>query len=417
MDILREEDLLAGGGHVRAEDHVARRVAPGAALVYSPSLAAYRFGFGHPFTPDRHLLAVELMRAWGLLEVVAVVEPPSADDADIALVHDAALIEAVRAAGVAPERADSRYGIGPGDTPAFLGMHEATLAVVGATIATVEAVLGREVERAFNPAGGLHHAHRHRSAGFCVYNDCAVAIERATRARPGLKVAYVDIDVHHGDGVEEAFYDRSDVLTVSVHESGAYLYPGSGNVHDMGSSDGYGFALNVPLVPGAGADSYAVVCERIVGPALQAFEPGLIVLQGGADTHRDDPLAGLDNTVEGYVDTVTAIAGFAQLLCDGRLAMVGGGGYESYSAVPRMWAAAMAVLADVDVPRALPPEWLDSSHRAARFARSAAPLAPSATFAEGSPEPERSVRATALEATVRTIERLERGHPLLDGMA
>jgi acetoin utilization protein AcuC len=291
-------------------------------------------------------------------------------------------------------------------------MHEAALLVVGSTIAAFEAVLGGAVHHAFGPAGGLHHAHRDRSAGFCIYNDCAIAIERATRARPGIRVAYIDIDVHHGDGVQEAFYDRADVLTISVHESGAYLYPGTGHVHEMGSGAGHGFALSVPLLPGSGPECHRLVLAEAVGPALRAFRPDMIVLQGGADTHRDDPLAGLDNTVRGYVDTVAQVVALAGELCGGRLAMVGGGGYESYSAVPRMWAASMAVLAGLPVPDTLPPAWLEASHDAAAVAGSQAPPAAADTFAEGSRPVGARRREAALEAARTTVARLHRAHPL-----
>jgi len=384
-----------------------------AALVYAPGLDRYRFGPTHPFTPARHVLAVQLMREWGLLDDLSVIEPAPATYEDLLLAHSGEYIAAVIEASSRPEVSDPRFGIGPGDTPAFAGMHDAALFVAGSTIATVGAVLRGTARRAFGPAGGLHHAHRDRAAGFCVYNDCAIAIERAIREQPGLRVAYVDIDVHHGDGVEEAFYERSDVLTLSVHESGAYLYPGSGHVHDMGSGSGHGFALNVPLVPGSGPDSYALVLDQVMRPALRAFAPDLIFLQGGADSHRDDPLATLDNTVSGYLRLVSGIVGLADELCAGRLAMVGGGGYEAYSAVPRMWAGAMATLMGAEVPAALPPSWRSASHAAAASAGSQAPPAPRDTLAEGTlPAPSHS-REAAVDATRTVIAKLHRAHPLL----
>jgi len=387
--------------------------APAAALVYSPALANYHFAPGHPFTPARHVLAVQLMREWGLLDDVPVIEPSAATEQDLLLVHTPDYLRAIGAASRQPEHADPGFGIGAGDTPAFRGMSEAALLVVGATIATLDVVLDGGATRAFGPAGGLHHAHRDRAAGFCVFNDSAVAIEHAIRRRRGLRVAYVDIDVHHGDGVEEMFYERDDVLTLSVHESGAYLYPGSGHVHEMGQGVGHGFALNVPLAPGSGADSYALVLQQVIAPALRAYGPDVVVLQGGADTHRDDPLASLDITVAGYLNLVEGIRDLAGELCEGRLAMVGGGGYESYSAVPRMWAGAMATLMGVPVPPTLPRAWLNASHEAAVEAGKHAPLGSELTLAEGSSPPAAQVRDAALDATRRVIERLHRAHPLL----
>ncbi len=397
------------------ESSTDERATPPVALAYSPALESYRFAPAHPFTPARHVLAVRLMSAWGLLDGVARIDPGTANLDDLAAVHDSRYVQAVMRASAHPELAESSFGIGPGDTPAFAGMHEAALLVAGATVSALDAVLSGRATRAFGPAGGLHHAHRDRAAGFCVYNDCALAIGRATRARPGLRVAYVDIDVHHGDGVEEAFYDRADVLTLSVHESGAYLYPGSGHVHEMGAGPGHGYALNVPLAPGSGAASYHLVLEQVIGPALRSFSPDVIVLQGGADSHRDDPLAGLDNTVAGYLGLVSGIVDLADELCGGRIAMVGGGGYESYSAVPRMWAGAMAVLMGAPVPQSVPATWRTLSHQAAAAAGSTAPPCPERTLAEGSPPPPAHVQRAALEATVSVIEKLTRAHPLLCG--
>lgn len=383
------------------------------ALVYSPALASYRFGPGHPFTPARHILAVELMSAWELLDAVLEIEPHPASRDDLAAVHDSRYVSAVMRASARPGLAEPSFGIGAGDTPAFTGMHEAALLVAGATVAALDAVVGGVVTRAFGPAGGLHHAHRERASGFCIYNDCALAIEHATTTVRGLRVAYVDIDVHHGDGVEEAFYDRPDVLTLSVHESGAYLYPGSGHVHEMGTGPGDGYALNVPLAPGTGAAGYQLVLEQVIGPALRSFSPDVIVLQGGADSHRDDPLAGLDNTVAGYLGLVAGIVDLSDELCGGRVAMVGGGGYESYSAVPRMWAGALAVLMGAPVPQTVPAGWRARSHEAAATAGSAAPPCPEQTLAEGSAPPPAHVRHAAMEATVSVIEKLCRAHPLL----
>ena len=181
------------------------------------------------------------------------------------------------------------FGINTGDTPAFPAMHEAAALAAGATTRALSDVVSGACVRAFSPAGGLHHAHRDRAAGFCVYNDLVVAIEVATRAHPGLRVAYVDLDAHHGDGVQEAFDERDDVLTLSVHESGQYLYPGTGSVLDKGHGRGVGFTLNVPLPPDAGDECYQQVLERVVTPAVRAFGPDVIVAQLGADTHRRRP--------------------------------------------------------------------------------------------------------------------------------
>lgn len=306
------------------------------ALVYGERLAEYRFAHGHPMRPERFSLAVELMRGWGLLarrgdpdvtadgiECARVLEPYSASDADLLLFHDGAYIAHVKAASEDPAVASMRFGLGA-DTPAFAGMHEAAALAVGGTILALDAVLDESVTRAFAPAGGLHHGQRDRASGFCVYNDCAVAIERATRLRPGLRVAYVDIDAHHGDGVEAAFYERDDVFTASIHESGRFLFPGTGAATDTGAGKGVGFALNVPLSPGAGDDDLARALTDRVVPALRDFAPDVIVAQLGGDSHEGDPLTHLAVTIPGFIEAVRTVVACAEELCDGRIVAVGG---------------------------------------------------------------------------------------------
>ncbi len=336
-------------------------------LVYSPRMTEYELPHGHPLRPERFSLAVELIEAWGLLGEGAgttLLEPAPAGFADLLLFHSAPYVEHVTAAGAGMGGGDLRFGTGEGDTPAFPGMHEASALIVGGTCLALESVIDGRARRSFAPAGGLHHAQRGRASGFCIYNDCAVAIAKATIEHPGLRVAYVDIDAHHGDGVQAAFYDRPDVLTVSVHESGQYLFPGTGSTRETGEGAGEGFALNVPLPPHAGDDAFARVLERAVLPALRAFRPDVIVAQVGGDAHRDDPLTHLDLSVAGYVDCVRMLVSAADELCEGRIAATGGGGYQPFSAVPRMWASAFAVLADLPVPETLPASWREAASAA-----------------------------------------------------
>jgi acetoin utilization protein AcuC len=393
------------------------------ALIYDSGLEEYAFPAGHPMKPVRFRLAVELMEAWGLIAsagdsplapggvpCAVRIAPRCATEAELRLFHTADFIAEVKAIGSDPARADGRCGIAAGgDTPAFARMHEAAALVTGASITAMDVVLSGRVTRAFNPAGGMHHAHAGRAAGFCIYNDPVIAIERVTREYPGLRVAYVDIDAHHGDGVEEAFRERADVLTLSVHETGRYAYPGTGHVRDAGEGQGRGFALNVPLPLRAGAPSFESVLELIIAPALEAFGPDVIFLQGGADAHRDDPLVELENTVEGFANTVAGIVRCADALCGGRLVMTGGGGYEPFSAVPRQWACAMAALMGASTPTTLPQEWLRASHAAAG---TLAPRAGEYTFAEATPGPSEDEAREALEGTHRVIAELLDTHPL-----
>jgi acetoin utilization protein AcuC len=274
-------------------------------LVYNDAMAGYDLGSGHPLKPERFTLAVELMRAYGLLAeeggpVSSLDDIEPATDDELALVHDRAYLQIVRDASADPARFTwrTRRGIGPGDTPAAPGLHEASALIAGGTIAALRLALdaGGDV-RPFAVAGGLHHAHHDRAAGFCVYNDPAVAIAVALRDRPELRIAYLDIDAHHGDGVQEAFYDDPRVLTISLHESGRYLYPGTGREVETGSGEGAGFALNVPLPPFADAGCYSLAFEEVVAPAIAAFAPDALVAQCGADAHHADPLTHLGLTL------------------------------------------------------------------------------------------------------------------------
>lgn len=343
-------------------------------FVFAPEMADYRFPPGHPMRPERFTLTFELARAWGLVSAgderttgdALLVRPRPATDDELLLAHSAEYVAHVRAVSTDPDRADLSHGIGPGDTPAFPGIHDAAALAVGGTLEALTAVIDRRALRAFNPAGGLHHAHRGHASGFCVYNDLVVAIEHAIRRRPGLRVAYIDIDAHHGDGVEAAFYDRPDVLTVSVHESGDYLFPGTGRPHDRGRDAGEGATLNVPLPPGAGDAALVTAVEDSVAPAVAAFSPDVIVAQLGADSHAGDPLTHLEVSTGGFVEAVRRIVALADEACEGRIACTGGGGYQPFSAVPVMWASALAVLLDRPVPEEVPAEWRALAEAAAQ---------------------------------------------------
>jgi acetoin utilization protein AcuC len=245
-----------------------------------------------------------------------------------------------------------------------------------------------------------------------VYNDVAIAIARSTRDHPGLRIAYVDIDAHHGDGVEAAFVERGDVLTLSVHESGRYLFPGTGRTSDVGSGDGFGYAVNLPLPPYADPQCYQLAHELVIAPALRAFAPDVIVAQIGGDTHRADPLTHLYQSVQGFVDAVSGLIACAEELTEGRIVFTGGGGYRHFSEVPRMWAAAMAVALGRDVPARLPAEWLDRANRAAREVDEEGPRS-DATMAEHLPELSDEARAAALQVTRLGIDQLRELSPLL----
>lgn len=327
------------------------------ALVFSPALGAYDFGPDHPLRPGRVLRTISLVEAYGLIAEdgpLQVLDPTPASREDLLRVHDPGYVDDVARISLQRRPWAPRRGIGTGDTPGFSGMHQAASLVAGATSAAMAAVTGGRFTRAFSPAGGLHHAHRDRAAGFCVYNDPAVAIAAALHRDPDLKVLYLDIDAHHGDGVQEAFYEEPRVLTISLHEDGRYLYPGTGSVRERGAGAGEGYAINVPLPPYALPRCYLLAFDEVVAPAARAFAPHVIFAQCGADAHWSDPLTSLAMTLAGFETLYGRITGLADELCAGRLVASGGGGYAWRHVVPRAWTLLASALAGVGLPDKLP---------------------------------------------------------------
>jgi acetoin utilization protein AcuC len=276
-------------------------------------------------------------------------------------VHRPDYLDAVRAAPDDPYF--TGYGLGTPDNPIFDGMHEASALVAGASLAAAEAVWRGEARRAVNVAGGLHHAMPDRASGFCVYNDPAVAIARLLDLG-AERVAYVDVDVHHGDGVEQIFYDDPRVLTISLHEGPMTLFPGSGFSDEIGGPEALGSAVNVPLPAGTGDAGWLRAFHAVVPSVLRAFRPQILVTQSGADTHRLDPLADLRLSVDGQRASYLALRSLADELCDGRWVATGGGGYALVEVVPRAWTHLLAVATGKPVePAALtPPAWRQLAH-------------------------------------------------------
>jgi acetoin utilization protein AcuC len=311
-------------------------------VAWDDALLRYDMG-DHPLDPVRLELTVALARALGVLDRPGVLmrSPEPADDKTLELVHDADYLAAVRAAPDHPW--DTGWGLGSPDNPVFPDMHEASAHVVGATVAAAEAVWRGGATRGVSIAGGLHHAMPARASGFCVYNDPAVAIARLL----GLgaeRIAYVDIDVHHGDGVQEVFWNDPRVLTVSLHESPLTLFPGTGFPTETGGPQAPGSAVNLPLPPGTADPDWLRAFHAVVPPVLRAFGPQLLVTQCGVDSHRLDPLADLRLTVDGQRAAFLALRDLADELCDGRWVVTGGGGYALVEVVPRAWTHLLAVV-------------------------------------------------------------------------
>ncbi|MDZ7708173.1 MAG: acetoin utilization protein AcuC [Trueperaceae bacterium] len=327
-----------------------------AAFVYAPHLASWTLSADHPFKPVRLALVKDLLETAGLLHPHEIVAPARLRAGELSRVHDAEYLEMVArvSRGERPEEA-FRFGLGTADTPVVDGLHESVQAVCAATVTAMQLVIDGRTKRAATFSGGLHHAMPDRASGFCVYDDLALAILRATDH--GLRVAYLDLDAHHGDGVQHVFYDRADVLTISVHESGRYLFPGTGHSYELGTGAGRGLSVNLPLEPFTEDDSYLEAFDEVVPRALRAFAPDLLLVQAGADPHRDDPLADLSLTLSGMRDVYRRVAALADELTGGRWIVTGGGGYETFSVAPRAWAQAWSAMTGRDVPDRLPDAW------------------------------------------------------------
>jgi acetoin utilization protein AcuC len=338
-----------------------------AGLVVCPEAAIYDHGPEHPLRPERVLLT------WSLIDAFGLDAPPSArrlscrqaDDETIGLVHTPAFIDATKRAGRGEEGDWRRFGYGPGDNPIFDRMHDAGALVVGATVEAARAVWSGEVDHAFNAAGGLHHAMPERASGFCVYDDPAVGI--AWLLEQGAeRVAYVDVDVHHGDGPQFVFWNEPRVLTVSIHESGEFLFPGTGFVEERGGPEAGGSVVNVPLPPSTGDAAWLEAFREVVPAVVRRFEPDVLVTQLGCDTHASDPLAHFRLTTAAYREAATLLHVLAHDAANGRWVALGGGGYQWARVVPRAWTIAFAEMTGVEVPDELPERWIEEAERLVR---------------------------------------------------
>ena len=317
-------------------------------VAWDASLAGYDFGPGHPMAPLRLTLTMELAQAFGLdrQDGVSIEVPATASDAELELIHDPAYIGLVRLAGStepqAPdkqamiERALLMHGLGTEDDPVFPGMHEASAMVVGATLAAARAVWTSAAQHGVSIAGGLHHAMAGNASGFCIYNDPAIAIAWLL-GQGAERIAYVDVDAHHGDGVQAAFWDDPRVLTIGLHEHPDTLFPGTGRATETGGPQAEGASVNVALPAGTGDAGWLRAFHAVVPPLLREFGPQVLVSQHGCDSHWSDPLANLELTIDAQRATHAAIHALAHEVAGGRWLLTGGGGYEHVHVVPRTW--------------------------------------------------------------------------------
>ncbi len=322
-------------------------------LVFSEELTKYDFGPDHPMGPGRVKNTISLARQLGVLDRLTVVPPPEVDLGQLETVHTRDYIEAVRRGEPSP-----RHGLGTSDNPIFPGMHEISARVTMASVEAARRVWSGEVLRASNVSGGLHHAMPDRTSGFCVYNDIAVAI-RWLLDNGCDRVGYVDVDVHHGDGVQAIFYDDPRVMTVSLHETPACLFPGTGFPHETGGPGAEGTAVNVALPPGTTDAGWLRAFHAVVPDVLRAHRPTVLITQHGCDSHTHDPLADLDLSVDGQRASYLALAALADEVCAGRWISTGGGGYAVLNVVPRAWTHLLGIVSGqpIDPSTRVPEAW------------------------------------------------------------
>ncbi len=364
------------------------------AFIYTPRYLEFDYGPGHPLRNQRLRLTYDLISACDLLALPSArcLEPqPATDDELLLFLHpDYLKILKVCDADQAPAAA-LQYGLGTPDNPILPGIYRWSALVAGASLLAMRLVESGEVSRAFNISGGLHHAGPRRASGFCYINDAALII--ADLCRRGHRVAYVDIDVHHGDGVQWAFYDTDQVLTLSIHESGRTLFPGTGSVDELGEGKGQGYSVNVPLPPMADDEIFLWAFNEVIPPLVEAFRPDLLVTQLGIDSHQTDPLSHVGISLRAFVQVVRRL----KELCRRWIAL-GGGGYDLTN-VPRAWTAAWAIMNDREPPAVLPEAFL-ARHKGIGFR--------DAAFMDGPAIVDGSIKARAWEAVWEEVGCLKR---------
>lgn len=356
-------------------------------FIFSEELLNYKFNHDHPFNQFRLIPTIDLLKKLNALNPEHICPPRMATEEELSFIHDPNYINAVKAAGygqLPPEKAEN-YGLGTEDTPFFPNMHEASSLLVGGTLTAVDQVMSGNADHALHLGGGLHHGFRGKASGFCIYNDSAVAIKYIQK-KYHARVLYIDTDAHHGDGVQWSFYDDPNVCTISIHETGRYLFPGTGNVDERGHGAGYGYSFNIPVDAFTEDDSFLFAYTCAVKEVAEYFKPDVILSQNGVDAHYYDPLTHLAATMKSFRKIPKVVHEIAHQYCDGRWIAVGGGGYEIWRVVPRAWALIWLEMTEYSncygklpaewlefwqktAPVSLPPEWDDPSDLFAQIPR------------------------------------------------
>ena len=322
-------------------------------LLYSEKFLDYNLGPLHPLRPVRVKLTHDLIQSKGLLseDEIKITVPRVASEEEILLFHEK---EYVRLVQKYSERGSGL--LDAGDTPAFKGCFEATSLVVGASLEACDNIMQGKFAHAFNPSGGLHHAHPERASGFCIFNDPAISVNYLKTKYKISRLVYIDIDAHHGDGVMYGYYSDPSLLDIDFHENGKYIFPGTGFPDEIGENEAKGLKLNIPLLPGTGDEAYLMAFHKLVPDIVRRFQPEMILVQCGADGHADDRLAHLRLTTNVYREVVSEMHSLAHELCEGRLLLFGGGGY-TLANVPRVWTTAFAALSGKKLDNQIPEHW------------------------------------------------------------
>ena len=337
-------------------------------FIYTENFSQYNFGSGHPLTPKRIELTYDLMKAYNLFENpnipnLKLITPRNATEEEVLRIHKSSYLDKLKElngmGGNSPYQSFPKFGLGPGDNPIFAGMYDAAMAVCGASLTAADYILEKNNSRSFNITGGLHHAMPEMASGFCILNDVAVAIQHILDKSPkGTKIMYLDIDCHHGDGVQWIFYDRPDVLTLSFHQDGKTLFPGSGALEENGKGEGLGYALNVPLLPGTIDSVYLNIFEKIVPEVMDAYRPDYLVCQLGVDTHFSDPITEMGLSTTGHERIFKEILQNVPKYCNNKFLGLGGGGYN-IGVVARSWSLFLAELLGTKISDPLPEKWFE----------------------------------------------------------
>ncbi|MHA1728867.1 MAG: acetoin utilization protein AcuC [Promethearchaeota archaeon] len=335
-------------------------------LIFSEDYFNYNFGVQHPLRPIRLKLTIKLMESYGLLKHprLKMFNPKMASPEELYLIHDKAYVDIVKKYSNLPaeiffkDNPKGTCGLGTMDDPIFPGMYESSALVAGAGIKGAEILMNDdEIDHVFNFGGGFHHASKKRAHGFCIFNDVAIAIQKLRMKSRNKKIMYLDIDAHHGDGVQQLFYKDADVLTLSIHQDGKTLFPGTGFLDEIGEGDGKYHSINMPLFPGTYDKMYIEMFESLVPQIMDAFSPDILVTQLGADTHFNDPLTRLGLTTTGHERLYKLIHKYAHEFCGGQWLAFGGGGYLM-TVVPRSWTMVLETMLETNLPNKIPEEWV-----------------------------------------------------------